>query len=121
MKRFFTWVATLVLVIICSLFLFNSPSYAFNQADLDQLLQNKICEKCDLSDADLRDANLRDANLRDANLRGADLRDADLSNADSSKVSTGAGLRAAPSLKRKSRWGVCCGSRRWETTRLQTS
>ncbi len=82
MKRFFTWLPTLVLVIICSLFLFNSPSYAFNQADLDQLLQNNICEKCDLSDAELRDAELRDADLSNADLRGADLRDADLSNAD---------------------------------------
>ena len=87
MKRFFTWIPTLVLVIICSFFLLNSPSYAFNKADLDQLLQKrsfsefKICDHCDLSNANLTGADLSRAELIGADLSYADMSDADFTGA----------------------------------------
>ena len=70
---------------------------AWNQADLDKLLETKECKGCDLSGAllygedlsgaDLRGANLLaaqmpGANLSDANLSGANLHQADLTNAN---------------------------------------
>jgi uncharacterized protein YjbI with pentapeptide repeats len=54
-----------------------SPSYAFNQNDLNRALSGEV----NLSGADLSGANLHLADLSGANLRRANLRNADLSNA----------------------------------------
>lgn len=51
-------------------------------AQLQQLLENKTCVRCDLQGVDLSDAKLRDANLMGANLEGADLAGANLAGAN---------------------------------------
>lgn len=77
------------------------PSRAENIAHLNQLLQTKQCENCDLADAglvmiDLKGANLRGANLVGANLSRADLTGADLRGANLSNASFhGANLSGA--------------------------
>jgi len=58
------------------------PSQAENIAHLNQLLQTKQCENCDLADAGLVMIDLKGANLRGANLVGANLSRADLTGAD---------------------------------------
>ncbi len=60
------------------------PSYtkAENIEHLNQVLQTKDCENCDLSHAGLVMINLKSANLRGANLVGANLSRADLTGAD---------------------------------------
>lgn len=58
------------------------PSRGENIAHLNQLLQTKQCENCDLADAGLVMVDLKGANLRGANLVGANLSQADLTGAD---------------------------------------
>lgn len=58
------------------------PCQAENIEHLNQLLQTKQCENCDLADAGLVMINLQGANLRGANLVGANLSRADLTGAD---------------------------------------
>ncbi len=77
------------------------PSQAENITHLNQLLQTKQCENCDLANAglvmiDLKGANLRGANLVGANLSRADLTGADLRGANLSNASFhGANLSGA--------------------------
>lgn len=59
-----------------------APAAAFDQADLDRLLETKNCPGCDLSGADLSGRNLAEADLSGANLRGANLENANLTNAN---------------------------------------
>jgi uncharacterized protein YjbI with pentapeptide repeats len=79
------------------LFVNPSPSYAFDQEDLDWALSgNKSLFGANLSNANLSNANLSNANLLGANLSGADLRGANLSKADLSSVDlSGANLSGA--------------------------
>ncbi|WPF87729.1 pentapeptide repeat-containing protein [Cyanobacterium aponinum AL20118] len=58
------------------------PCQAENIEHLNQLLQTKQCENCDLAGAGLVMINLQGANLRGANLVGANLSRADLTGAD---------------------------------------
>ncbi len=55
---------------------------AFEQADLERLLQTNECGECDLAGAPLAQKNLAKAILAKANLQGADLRGAVLRMAD---------------------------------------
>jgi hypothetical protein len=77
MNRLFYQNLTLAVVVILSATL--SPSYAFKQSDLEQLLRTKQCPRCNLSGVDfegnwhLVNANLEKANLAGANLTGIDL------------------------------------------------
>lgn len=68
-----------VAVFFGSLPLANSPSYAFNPEELQELRDSKSCYSCDLSDANLEGVDLRDASLFEANLSRANLSNADLS------------------------------------------
>ncbi|MEQ8537682.1 MAG: pentapeptide repeat-containing protein [Coleofasciculus sp. D1-CHI-01] len=54
---------------------------AFNQKDLDQLLETNDCRFCDLRDADLSGTELSGAILSGADLSGANLAEANLSGA----------------------------------------
>lgn len=63
-------------------FLLPTVVKAENIAHLNQLLQTKQCQGCDLSNAGLVMADLRGANLVGANLVGANLSRADLTGAD---------------------------------------
>lgn len=69
----------------------TAPTFAVNPADLQQLLETRACQGCDLQGADLREAHLIGADLRDANLQGAILAGANLEGADL----TGANLEGA--------------------------
>ncbi len=84
----------------------SAPSQAESLSDLSQLLNDKKCARCDLSNAglvqanltgaDLKGANLATANLSQANLTGADLRGADLRGASLHGANlTGANLTGA--------------------------
>jgi uncharacterized protein YjbI with pentapeptide repeats len=60
---------------------------AYREADLQQLLDTKICRKCeldgaDLSERDLSGAELTEVDLSNANLRGVNLAGADLKGAN---------------------------------------
>ena len=55
--------------------LFNTNSWAYNEADLIKLKTLNACKQCDLSGVDLSGANLTDTDLTDANLEGANLMD----------------------------------------------
>jgi uncharacterized protein YjbI with pentapeptide repeats len=52
------------------------------QAAIEQLLDTKVCGRCDLRNADLSQAKLSEANLAGANLEGADLSGAKLRDAN---------------------------------------
>jgi len=86
MNRLFYQNLTLAVVVILSATL--SPSYAFKQSDLEQLLRTKQCPRCNLSGVDfegnwhLVNANLEKANLAGANLTGIDLEKANLAGAN---------------------------------------
>ena len=63
------------------------PAYAFSSGDLEDLLELRQCDRCNLREANLagaylRQSSLRRANLRGANLNGTDLRGSFLQNAD---------------------------------------
>jgi len=73
MSRLFSWNLTLLLVFISSEGLVSSPSYAFKQIDLDQLLTDNKCKHCDLREANLIGVNIEKADLQGANLQGANL------------------------------------------------
>ena len=73
---------TLIAVSLSASLIFPHKIQAENFNDLNQLLQTRQCESCDLSDAGLVMSNLKGANLRGANLVGADLSRADLTGAD---------------------------------------
>jgi uncharacterized protein YjbI with pentapeptide repeats len=83
-----------IVIILCAIIplcLNSKMSFAFNQANLDNLLATGRCEWCDLtnanlSKAELSRARLSNANLSGANLSGADLSDANLSNANLSNA-----------------------------------
>lgn len=78
-------------VILTPAWLGTLPAKGANPEHLQQLLNTRICQKCDLSGADLSGvnltgvdlsgANLTNANLSGTNLNGANLSDADLTNA----------------------------------------
>ncbi|WP_052507470.1 pentapeptide repeat-containing protein [Desulfonatronovibrio magnus] len=55
---------------------------AWNQADLDKLLETGFCRECNLARANLREARLVSAHVQESNLGGADLSGANLSEAD---------------------------------------
>ena len=89
------WAISAMAAVVCLLGI--GQAGAWNQADLDKLLETKECKGCDLSGAllygedlsgaDLVGANLLaaqmpGANLSDANLSGANLHQADLTNAN---------------------------------------
>jgi hypothetical protein len=59
----------------------TNSAEAFNQKDLDQLLETNDCRFCDLRDADLSGTDLSGAILSGADLSDANLADANLSNA----------------------------------------
>jgi Pentapeptide repeats (8 copies) len=61
---------------------FTLPVLAEGQPNLEQLVQRKFCEGCDLSRSNLKGLNLSGINLKGANLNDADLSGADLSGAD---------------------------------------
>ncbi len=79
-----------VFVVSFCLFLMVGLSWevgAYDEFDLNDLLKNKECQKCDLTNAFLKGANLTGAdltgvNLQNAKLAGTDLRDANLMNAN---------------------------------------
>src|SRR5260370_4758784 len=75
---------------------------AADQKQIQQLLETKSCEGCDLSEADLHGQNLFEAKLAGANLRDADLRDATLTSADLSGARlAGAKLEGAKLIEAK--------------------
>ncbi len=78
------------LVIVSWLTVASAP-YAFDQDDVDSLLNTKVCNGCDLRATDLRGKALQGAQLRWSNLNDADLRGANLNSADL----TGASLERA--------------------------
>lgn len=53
-------------------------SSVYQKPDINQLLETKECEYCDLSNADLSGVDLEGANLVGANLQGANLQQANL-------------------------------------------
>ncbi|MEQ9357819.1 pentapeptide repeat-containing protein [Coleofasciculus chthonoplastes] len=59
----------------------TNSAEAFNQKNLDQLLETNNCRFCDLRDADLSDTDLSGAILSGADLSGANLAEANLSGA----------------------------------------
>ncbi|WP_237397130.1 pentapeptide repeat-containing protein [Okeania sp. KiyG1] len=61
--------ASIALVLV--LFLAVPPAYAYDPADLEQLLSTRICPGCDLSGADLSDTELSGAQMQEANLQEA--------------------------------------------------
>lgn len=69
----------------------TAPVFAVNPGDLQQLLETRACQGCNLEGADLHGAHLIGADLRDANLKGAILTGANLEGADL----TGANLEGA--------------------------
>jgi uncharacterized protein YjbI with pentapeptide repeats len=71
--------------------LLASVTQAANPNHIQQLLETRECQGCDLSGADLQGEHLIGADLRDANLEGANLGYANLEGADL----TGANLKAA--------------------------
>jgi uncharacterized protein YjbI with pentapeptide repeats len=83
----------LVLVIAFSvfsgvLFLNPSPSYAFNQSDVDRAFSgDKNLSRANLGGANLSEGDLSEADLSRANLGGANLSEADLSRADLEEAS----------------------------------
>jgi uncharacterized protein YjbI with pentapeptide repeats len=75
---------------------------AADRKQIQQLLETKSCEGCDLSEADLHGQNLFEAKLAGANLRDADLRDATLTSADLSGARlAGAKLEGAKLIEAK--------------------
>ena len=63
------------------IFLFSSfsepsPAYAFEQLDLDTLVNTYQCAACDLTLAELEETDLNGANLSGANLTGANVENA---------------------------------------------
>lgn len=59
-----------------------TPTSAYDEAQLQQLLGSKDCAECDLSNATLKGVNLLSAALRGTNLTNADLSGANLKHAD---------------------------------------
>lgn len=59
-----------------------ASTQAFEAADLQALLDTKVCNGCDLAGADLRSKQLEGARLKWTDLSRADLRGANLSGAD---------------------------------------
>jgi uncharacterized protein YjbI with pentapeptide repeats len=76
--------------ILLSLSLSNAAQAA-NPNHVQQLLETRLCQGCDLRGADLRAAHLIGADLRDADLSNANLENANLEGADL----TGANLEGA--------------------------
>ena len=56
--------------------------WAYEEADLEQLVKTNICERCNLSSADLNNLDLKNANLNSADLSYADFSGSDLSGAN---------------------------------------
>ena len=56
--------------------------WAYEEADLEQLVKTNICERCNLTSADLNNLDLKNANLNSADLSYADLSYADFSGSD---------------------------------------
>lgn len=83
----------LTIVGVCS---FPAQALAFVQGDLDRLLKDNECPKCDLSGAVLAGMDLSKAKLEGANLSGADLSKASLRMADMAQANlSGANLSGA--------------------------
>lgn len=75
-----------LLAIALAAIAFVAPARAYNPVDLEYLLREGSCIRCDLAKANLQNANLAGINLYgaylwQANLRGANLADANLSGA----------------------------------------
>lgn len=87
------WTAAMV-ALVC--LLTAAQAGAFDQDDLNRLLETKTCTRCDLAGAELTGAQLRRADLRLSNLSGADLSRANLRESVLSKANlSGADLRQA--------------------------
>ena len=72
----------LILLLFLYILLFTKISNAYDENDLEKLLNTNICIKCDLSGADLRKRNLANANLQGSNLNKVNLWRANLENAN---------------------------------------
>ncbi|MGB3518515.1 MAG: pentapeptide repeat-containing protein [Elainellaceae cyanobacterium] len=59
--------------LLMAVVMWGAPAYAFQTADLDQLIATRACVECDLQDIDLRGSNLSGVNLEKANLSRANL------------------------------------------------
>ncbi len=70
------WAITAMAALGCLLTIVQAG--AWNQADLDMLLETNACSGCNLSGANLTGANLLAAQLPGANLSGANLTNANL-------------------------------------------
>jgi uncharacterized protein YjbI with pentapeptide repeats len=77
-KKLFTIAAMAALVCLLGM----GRAWAWNQADLDKLLDTNACRGCDLSGALLYGEDLSGVDLAGANLRGAQLPGANLLGAD---------------------------------------
>ncbi|TVQ18254.1 MAG: pentapeptide repeat-containing protein, partial [Leptolyngbya sp. DLM2.Bin15] len=58
----------LLTALLMAVFMWGAPAYAFQAADLDQLIATRACVECDLQEVDLRGSNLSGVNLEKANL-----------------------------------------------------
>jgi len=71
-----------------SIILLNGSIFAYQKADLDRLIQSKVCENCDLSFVNFRrlkvvnNIEFKNANLNGSNLKGALLQSVDFSQAN---------------------------------------
>ena len=69
-------------LILITFMLFNSNSWAYNEADLIKLKTLNACKQCDLSGVDLSGVDLSGANLTDTDLSYANLSQTILSEID---------------------------------------
>lgn len=79
MKRFYT-------IFLSSLILFCSNLFAYDEADLQTLLQSKSCTSGTFSSCDLEGAQINGQDLSDANLEGAILKNAVIYNTSLSRA-----------------------------------
>ncbi len=73
---------TVVAALFLAIFCFVAPANAVNSDHVTQLLESRICIRCDLRGADLHQADLRGVNLTRADLSQSDLREANLAAAN---------------------------------------
>ncbi|MBD2091681.1 pentapeptide repeat-containing protein [Microcoleus sp. FACHB-1515] len=71
-----------IAIVLLVFWVWIPPAQAANLDQMQKLLQERICVKCDLSGADLKDADLRGVNLNHANLQRANLEGANLAAAN---------------------------------------
>ena len=75
-----------LMILSMAMALLASPSWGYEQEDLDKLAATNTCQECDLAGADLSHASLEKADLRGTVLTGAVLRDAKIDFADFTKA-----------------------------------